>query len=196
MTRSAREGRVDLVVNNAGRGIWGDAREFDASHWREIVDANLWGAIHGSRAAFGLMAEQGFGQIVNVASLAGLVAAPTIVPYATAKHGVVGLTLALRAEGEDLGVRASVVCPGPVRSGFHENLIRVDAGAAPRAPADGMDAPQAALAILRGMARNQRIIVFPRRARWLWWLSRFAPSRIAAMNRGTVRRMRDRQAGQ
>jgi NAD(P)-dependent dehydrogenase (short-subunit alcohol dehydrogenase family) len=186
-----RHGRLDLLVNAAGVGAWGDARDLPLPLWRRVLDVNLWGVVHGTLAAYEVMAKQGSGRILNVASLAGLVSAPTVTPYAAAKHAVVGFSTSLRAEAADLGVRVAVACPGPVRSGFHAALLVPEGSAVrPRPPADGLDAAEAAREILRGLFRDRAVIVFPGRARWLWWLQRLAPWRIARLNLATVRRMR------
>jgi NAD(P)-dependent dehydrogenase (short-subunit alcohol dehydrogenase family) len=190
----AREGRLDLLVNGAGLGFWGELRDATLDDWRRVLDVNLWGVVHGVAAAYPRMVAQGGGQIVNVASLAGLVSAPIVTPYAAAKHAVVGLSTSLRAEAEGLGVRVNVVCPGPIQTAFHSSLIRAGGPApGPAAPAGALDAAAAARAILRGVARNERIIVFPARARRLWWAYRWLPARIARLNRATVQRVRARR---
>ena len=89
-------------------------------HWRDIVNVNLWGVIHGTTTAYQVMVRQGFGHIVNIASMAGLVPVPMETAYVTTKYGVVGLSLSLRAEAGQLGVKVSVVCPGFVRTGIYE----------------------------------------------------------------------------
>ena len=70
--------------------------------------------MHGVHAAYPVMIEQGSGHIVNTASLAGLLPSPGATPYAMTKHGVVGLSLSLRAEAAEHGVRVTAVCPGVV----------------------------------------------------------------------------------
>lgn len=69
-------GRLDLMFNNAGIGVGGDERDINTEQWRRVVDVDLWGVIHGTRAAYAVMVRQGGGHIINTASLAGLVAAP------------------------------------------------------------------------------------------------------------------------
>ena len=99
----AKYGRLDLLVNNAGVGLAGDLRDVELSDWKKVIDVNLWGVIHGVHACFPVMVRQGFGQIVNISSASGLVLRPGMIPYATSKHAVVGLSNSLRVEAEDLG---------------------------------------------------------------------------------------------
>src|SRR5215471_19134906 len=99
-----RYGRLDLIFNNAGIGVGGEIRDLSLEHWRAAIEVNLMGVIHGVAAAYPAMVRRGSGQIVNIASLAGLITSPGLAPYATTKGGVVSLTNALRAEGEALGV--------------------------------------------------------------------------------------------
>ena len=77
---------------------------------------NLSGVLHGIRAAYPVMVRQKFGQIVNIASLAGLVGYPANTAYATTKAAIVMLSHSLRLEAEALGVKVSVVCPGYVET--------------------------------------------------------------------------------
>ena len=107
-------GRLDYMFNNAGIASGGEMRDMDWEHWRRMLDINLMGVIYGARAAYSVMVEQGFGHIVNTASGAGLFPIANSTPYVTTKHGVVGLSRSLRAEGADLGVKVSVVCPAMV----------------------------------------------------------------------------------
>ena len=187
---AAEHGRLDLMFNNAGIGIWGDVRDVSLQQWRQILDVNLWGVINGSMAAYATMADQGFGQIVNMASLSGLVPVPTTIPYTTAKHAVVGLSQSLHAEAQEFGVRVSVVCPGPIRSRFHDSLVLAGTNAQPRRPPpDALDATRSAKLILRGVSRNQRIIVFPSRARRTWMTYRLFPSLVQRLSLKIARRM-------
>lgn len=189
----AAHGRLDLMFNNAGIAVTGDARDLTLAHWRRVIDVNLLGVVHGTDAAYKLMAQQGHGHIVNIASLAGLTPFPTNAPYGATKHAVVGLSLSLRAEGEDLGVRVSVVCPGFVESNIYTASEAVNV---PRArllaqiPFRKVPAEQAARRILDGVARNQAVIVFPGYARVMWWLYRLCPGLVAPLGRRMIRDLR------
>jgi NAD(P)-dependent dehydrogenase (short-subunit alcohol dehydrogenase family) len=175
---AARYGRLDYLFNNAGLAIGGDTRDLTVEHWRQVLDVDLYGVLYGCLAAYPIMARQGFGHIVNTSSAAAFVPDPGNAPYATAKHALVGLSLSLRLEGEDLGVQVSVVCPGFVRSNVYANAGVVNLPAVEAldgrerervlgAPARMMAADQAARVVMDGVARNTAVIVFPATIRWV-----------------------------
>jgi short-subunit dehydrogenase len=188
-----RHGRIDLMFNNAGIAITGDARDLDVARWRRVVEVNLMGVIHGSDAAYRVMCAQGHGHIINIASLAGLIPFPTNAPYSTTKHAVVGLSMSLRTEGADLGVKVSVVCPGFIESNIYAaseavNLPREKMN--DQIPFAKVTAEDAARLILEGVRRNRAVIVFPRYARVLSWLYRFNPGFAMPLGRRMIRDLR------
>src|SRR3954447_14933818 len=119
-------GPVDLLLNCAGISLGGATHEVSASHWDRIIDVNVRGVVNGVRAVYPSMIDRGQGQIVNVASGAGLVAPPFVAAYAMTKHAVVGLSTALRAEAALHGVRVSVLCPGAVDTPILDRLPDAD----------------------------------------------------------------------
>jgi len=187
-------GRLDYVFNNAGIAIGGETRDFDWGHWRRMLDINLMGVIYGSRAAYSLMVEQGFGHIVNTASGAGLLPVPNCTPYVTTKFGVVGLSLSMRAEGADLGVKVSVVCPAMIDTPIFEaisypNMDREKfLDSLPRFLMN--DVKDAVRVILRGVSRNQAIIIDSWHGRLMWRIYRFLPALTHFSNRLMVRHSR------
>lgn len=179
----AEFGRLDLIFNNAGVGLAGELRDLELSDWRPVVDVNLWGVIHGVHAALPVMLRQGQGQIVNIASAAGLVPRPGMVPYATTKYAVVGLSTSLRYEVEDLGIRVNVVCPFNVATSiFKRTKYRNIDGEAMIAavPLKQMPVDRCVAEILRGVSRDRAIIAMPMFARFEWWLYRVFP-RVASL---------------
>lgn len=189
----AAHGRLDYLFNNAGIAITADARDLTLEHWQRVIGVNQMGVIHGVQAAYPMMARQGYGHIVNIASLAGLLPYPTNLPYTTSKHAVVGLSLALRAEAADLGVRVSVVCPGTIRTGIFAASpmlnARQEQGHATTL-FKPIDAETAGRRILVGVARNQALIVFPRYARVLWLVARLRLGWLEAFGLRIVRDFR------
>ncbi|HKN00724.1 MAG TPA: SDR family oxidoreductase [Candidatus Binataceae bacterium] len=169
-------GRVDYMFNNAGIAIGGDARDLSTEQWRRVLDVNLYGAIYGTMAAYRVMVKQGHGHIINTASATGLLPQPGNAPYCTSKHGIVGLSLSLRCEGADLGVKVSAVCPGRVETNILQSAVIVNI---PREQVIArfrlMSATKAAHVILRGVARNQALIVFPLSIRLAWRVYRLVP---------------------
>ena len=165
-------GRIDYQFNNAGIVIGGDARDLTLDQWRQVLDVDLYGVLYGTLAAYPVMAEQGFGHIVNTSSGAGLVPTPLNAPYCAAKYAVVGLSLSLRMEGADLGVKVSVVCPGYVRTPIFDTAVVVgmpqDLASRPPGRIKMIEPPEAARVILDGVARNRAVIAFPRYIRWAW----------------------------
>lgn len=198
---AGEHGRLDFIFNNAGIGVGGEVRDLSPEHWRRIVEINLFGVISGTSAAYSVMVKQGFGHIVNTASVAGLISTPTMTPYATTKHAVVGLSTSLRTEAERLGVRVSAVCPGFIQTGIYDAgtfVKNTKEAFLSQIPFKLMNAREAARKILRGVERNRAIIVFPFYARFLWWLARINPSLLSPLSRKTVndfRRTRGDTAG-
>jgi short-subunit dehydrogenase len=189
-----KHGRIDLMFNNAGISIGGTAEEHTLDHWNKAIDINLRGVVHGVQAAYPIMLEQGSGHIINTASLAGLVPSPLKIAYTATKHAVVGLSLGLRPEAAYHGVQVSVVCPGyvdtPLLDNVNSGLPQTAHGPHARERAIQLQGKlylpdQLARDVLRGIDRNQAVIIGPAYARVAWWIARFTPAlalRSAAKN--------------
>ncbi|HLN28081.1 MAG TPA: SDR family oxidoreductase [Gemmataceae bacterium] len=178
-------GRLDYFFNNAGIGIGGEVRHYEIEDWHQILDVNLHGVVHGIQAAYPIMIQQGYGHIVNTASMAGLMPAPWSVSYAATKHAVVGLSTSLRIEAAALGVRISVLCPGVIDTPILQSAGKYGKMLQPIAPEvqraywrrlRPMPADRFAYRTLNALARNQAIIVLPSWWRIIWWINRLSPS--------------------
>ena len=109
-------GRIDYVFNNAGTGVLGETHLLEERHWDLTIDVNFRGVVNVIRAVYPRLIAQGYGHLINTASVAGLVATPFISVYSATKHAVVGLSKSMRIEAAPLGVRVSALCPGVVRT--------------------------------------------------------------------------------
>ncbi len=192
---AAEHGRLDYLFNNAGIDIGGEARDFLPDHWARVLQVNLMGVLYGTRAAYALMVRQGQGHIVNTASLCGIMPIPLQVPYVTTKYAVVGLSTTLRAEAAGLGVKVSVFCPGLVRTPLLEKSMVVNSTMneiLSISPLKAMDVHDAVQVLLRGVERNQAIIVCPRDARVAWWLYRLSPALMDRLLQKSVAQFRQK----
>jgi NAD(P)-dependent dehydrogenase (short-subunit alcohol dehydrogenase family) len=180
-----RTGRLDYMFNNAGISIYGDASLHKIEDWELMIDVNLRGVINGVQAAYQVMLTQGFGHIVNTASLAGLVVGSGSTSYTTTKHAVVGLSKNLRAEAVSAGIRVSVLCPSFVKTPILEGgkygkmLVELSPNQQGELWKDvrfkPMPASTYARKALNAIAKNEGIIIIPFWWRLLWWIDRLSP---------------------
>ncbi|MFN7694060.1 MAG: 3-hydroxybutyrate dehydrogenase [Burkholderiales bacterium] len=138
----ARFGACDILVNNAGIQHVAPVQEFPPERWDAILAINLSSAFHSTRAALPGMLARGWGRIVNVASVHGLVASVNNSAYVAAKHGLVGLTKAVALETATTGVTVNAICPGWVLTPLVQK--QVDA----RAALDGVSIEEATRRLL------------------------------------------------
>jgi len=167
----AAHGRLDYLFNNAGIAIASPAHALSIADWR-----------HGVTVAYPIMVKQGFGHIVNTASVEGLAPFPATASYVTSKFGVVGLSNALRIEGAAHGVKVSAVCPGYVRTAIFADskVINIDRQKQLAGLPDwaGVTPEECAKTILRGVEHNQAFIVVSLVAKFLWLLNRISPNLV------------------
>ncbi|MEA2423157.1 MAG: hypothetical protein QOF55_2256, partial [Thermoleophilaceae bacterium] len=118
------DGGVDVLHNNAGIGHAADIEETTVEDWQRVIGVNLLGVAYGVQAFAPRMLKQGRpATIVNTASMAGLVAAPTMAPYSASKFGVVGMSEALDAEMRPRGINVSAICPGIIDTNITRTAI-------------------------------------------------------------------------
>ena len=110
----AQFGKADILVNNAGIQHVNPIEDFPIDKWNAIQALNLSASFHTTRAEFGAMKAAGWGRIINLASVHGLIASPYKSAYVAAKHGVLGLTKTVALEGAQFGITCNAVCPGYV----------------------------------------------------------------------------------
>ncbi len=116
------EGRIDILVNNAGVDFIRSATELTLEEWDRVQHVNLRAPWLLARAVFPHMLDRGSGQIVNISSTASKKGWENAAAYAASKHGLMGLTQVLHAEGRNHGVRAMAVVAGGMRTNFFKAL--------------------------------------------------------------------------
>ena len=135
----ATMGRIDVVVSNAGYGLFGAAEELTQAQIRAQIETNLLGSIAVIRASLPHLRGQGGGRIVQVSSEGGQVAYPSFSAYHASKWGIEGFVEAVALEVAPFGIDFTIVEPGPTRTHFRGGLV-----VAPAMPAYG-DTPSGAM---------------------------------------------------
>src|SRR6478672_10626697 len=105
-------GRLDVVVNNAGYGLFGMIEEVTEEQARAQIETNLFGALWVTKAAVPYLREQGSGHIIQVSSIGGVNAFPTVGLYHASKWGLEGFSQALAQEVADFGIKVTLIEPG------------------------------------------------------------------------------------
>ena len=118
-------GPIDVLINNAGIQQLAPIENFPISKWDDVIAVNLTVHFHTIASVIEGMRSRGFGRIINISSVHGLVASANKSAYVTAKHGVVGLTKTVAIECATDGITANAICPGWVRTPLVESQIHV-----------------------------------------------------------------------
>ena len=133
ITEAQSSGPIDILVNNAGIQHTAPTVEMPVEKWDEIIAINLSSAFHTMRLTLPKMAERGYGRVINIASVHGLVGSVAKAPYVAAKHGIVGMTKVVALEyahignRETGGVTINAICPGWVETALIESQIQARA---------------------------------------------------------------------
>lgn len=177
-------GRVDVLCLNAGVGIGGLVEEYTLDDWEWLLGNNLWSVIYMIHHFVPTLIRQGRGEILITASAAGLLGMPGILPYSTAKFGLVGLSESLRMELSRHNITVSVLCPGVIRTGIVNDArmhmkdfggpdfsVRMQELFQKR----GLDPSRVARKALRRLARGRAVTTIPSYVWFLWLLKRLCP---------------------
>lgn len=191
------EGRIDLIVNNAGFGIApGGAEESSIEQTKMLFETNFFGLVRMTLAVVPYMRKQGEGRIINIGSILGLIPAPYMATYAATKHAVEGFSESLDHELRTRGIRVSVVEPGYTNTQFEANNQEVDAKLDEYtiarkalaklikvAVAAGDDPQVVANVVLKAASAKSPKLRYPagKLSRQLSFLRRFAPAALVDM---------------
>src|SRR5580704_10054656 len=162
-----RFGSIDILINNAGIGLYVPAWSVPMEEARHLMELNFFSPLALTQMVVPHMRERRCGMIVNVGSIAGKVTLPWMTLYSVSKYALGSLTEGMRMELRADNIRTMIVCPGYVKTAFQEH---VRAGLAPerviKARRFAIAAPRCARSIRRGVERNARTVVAPP-ASWL-----------------------------
>jgi 3-hydroxybutyrate dehydrogenase len=120
-------GKIDILVNNAGIQYTESVEDFPAEKWHAIIAINLSGIFFGIQAALPHMKAKGFGRIINIGSVHGLIGSVHKVAYVAAKHGVVGMSKVVALENAGTGITCNTICPGWVHTPLVQKQIEASA---------------------------------------------------------------------
>jgi short-subunit dehydrogenase len=174
------EARIDYLFHSAGIIMGGEIRDHKLQDIQKVLETNVLGTAYVSQYVYRIMAEQGFGHIINLASAAGLFPVPLMGVYGASKFYVYGLTEAMRLEGKGLGVRVTTVAPGIVDtpiydSGIYSHTDKERAKTIIKNKASSITAERAAQKILHGTLKNRTILFTQSYARLTWMIYRYVP---------------------
>ncbi len=119
----AELGPVDILVNNAGINIRGPIQQLSEADWDAVIDTNLKGPFLCARAFGPRMVTRGWGRVVNLGSVLGVIGLPGRAPYASSKAGIINLTRVLALEWAGTGVTANAICPGAFATEMNRSLL-------------------------------------------------------------------------
>jgi NAD(P)-dependent dehydrogenase (short-subunit alcohol dehydrogenase family) len=149
-------GGADIIINNAGLTVHGSIEEMSYEDFKLVIDVNLWGVVHGTKAFFPLLRERAAGHIVNIASINAMVPFARNGPYNVSKYAVYGLNETLMQELSGQSIRVTSVHPGGIKTNIANHAKHLSAKeAAFFNKIARTTAASAASQILRAVERNQ-----------------------------------------
>ncbi len=187
-------GGLDVLINNAGIGEAGTIFSIDEARWQRVLDINIMGLVRGTAAFAPMMRDQHAGHIVNIASMAGLFAMPTMIAYNVSKAGAVSFSETLASELHPHGIEVSCVCPYFFKTNIGEAMADK---ASPKTLAflkrqmesATVSADDVAQTIIQGMAQRKFLIfTHPGSARQ-WLMKRLMPGRILRASKAMASRV-------
>lgn len=119
-----RFGRIDILVNNAGLQYVSPIEEFPTEKFEFLIKVMLTAPFIGIKHVFPIMKQQGFGRVINMASINGVIGFAGKAAYNSAKHGVIGLTKVAALEGAEHGITVNALCPGYVDTPLVRNQLK------------------------------------------------------------------------
>ncbi len=169
-----RFGHIDVLVNNAGKGLCGSVEETPLEEFRDMFDTNFFGPFLFTRAVAPHMVQRRSGTIIQISSVNGFCAIPLHSAYSASKFALEALSQSARIELHKHNVHVLIVRPGVIDTPFFDNSKNFHQKN-PFPIRQKMPPARAAQQIVRAAARHQRDLVLTTDARLLWWLKKLAP---------------------
>ena len=176
-----RFGRIDIWVNNAGHGLLDSVEKMKPEDYRSLFDTNVFGVIDGMQIAIAQMRKQGGGAIINISSVAGMIAVPFMSAYSASKAALNAFGRAAGVELRNTGIRVMTVCPGYIATDFPANAVQgSDRWRLSPSQPDRRNVPASVVAeaTLKGYLKNKKEVIVPGRYSWLIRLYQAAPGLI------------------
>lgn len=155
-------GRVDVWINNAGRGLIASVASMNPEDYRDIFETNLFGTIASMQAVLPVMKQQHSGSIINISSVAGHIPLPYGAVYSATKFAMNAIGKAAGVELRKSGIHVMTVCPGYIATEFHANAIQGNERGQVRPQKQrGVTADRVARAVVNGYIKQKREVVVP-----------------------------------
>ena len=188
----AHNGRIDLLINNAGIGQRSLCMDTGMDVYRQLMEVDVLGQIALTRTALPTFIEQGSGQIAVTASVAGKIGVPYRTGYCAAKHAMMGFFDALRGEVAHQGITVHTIVPGYIQSNISVHALQGDGsemGYVDKAIANGMDTDRCAAVILKALEKGKpEIPVGQGFEMQALWIKRFFPGLVFRKTAAMVRK--------
>ena len=177
----SEQGQLDIMINNAGVAYVGESYDMQVETIEKLAHINFTAVNVGAVLAYTQMKKQGFGHILNTASMGGFLPTPGMAVYAATKHGVVGLTTSLASEGKDFNIVVKASCPGFIKSELMNKSSDVSKNMSDYLDLlpKPIDASIAAKTIIDGLGKKPVLIFTPSYAKVSYFLNRFIPGFLA-----------------
>jgi short-subunit dehydrogenase len=176
---------IDILINNAGVAYYGPTERMWADQWNSVLAINLLAPIQLTREWLPILLTRLEAHVLNVCSIAGLVASGKLAAYHTSKYGLVGFSEALRAEYSARGLGVTALCPGFVRTNIFQAAMSGQDRKPVRVPPRWLcSSPEKVAArALKAILRNEGLVLVSPMAHVLWFLKRLSPDLLAFLSR-------------
>jgi len=158
-----RWGRIDILINNAGLGMYGDFADTTEDQWRQLLEINLFSIVFLTQSILPVMKKQEQGLIINIASIGGLIAhSRNVTPYVASKHALVGFSRGLSMDLKGTGIRVLAVCPHLTDTEFFKTSPGAEEMASEVEKYKSfMDSPEDVARGILSQLDSEKLVVFP-----------------------------------